>query len=90
MLRKILGTDKPELIAAGVFLSMPGAEAQNYHTDGVHLNLRNHAPPPAVTFRLRDAAARRCCFATAESFVFSQFTHSQVSRQASPLSKQTQ
>ena len=38
----------PELIAAGVFLSMPGAEAQNYHTDGVHLNLRNHAPPHAV------------------------------------------
>ena len=48
VLRKILGTDKPELIAAGVFLSMPGAEAQNYHTDGVHLNLRNHAPPHAV------------------------------------------
>ena len=45
VLRKILGTDKPELIAAGVFLSMPGAEAQNYHMDGVHLNLRNHAPP---------------------------------------------
>mmetsp|Transcript_19770 Transcript_19770/g.58899 ORF Transcript_19770/g.58899 Transcript_19770/m.58899 type:complete len:259 (-) Transcript_19770:489-1265(-) len=46
--------------------------------------------PPSVTFRFLEAAALRCCFATALSFVFSQFTHSQVSLHASPLSKQTQ
>jgi hypothetical protein len=48
VLRKILNCDAPELIASGVFLSLPGAEAQTYHTDGVHLNLRQHAAPHAV------------------------------------------
>lgn len=45
---EVLGGGATELIAAGVFMSLPGAESQDYHTDGVHLDKRKHALPHAV------------------------------------------
>ena len=44
---QILGDDVT-LIHKGVFLSMPGAEHQNYHQDGPHLNSKIQLPCHAV------------------------------------------
>jgi len=44
----VLGGGRCDLIASGVFLALPGAETQTYHTDGVHLEKKRHAAPHAV------------------------------------------
>ena len=45
---EVLSGKAARLIAAGIFMSLPGAESQDYHTDGVHLDKRRHALPHAV------------------------------------------
>ena len=47
IVHKILGDD-PLLIHKGCFLSLPGAENQVYHQDGLHLNKRTHKPCYAI------------------------------------------
>ena len=47
VVRQILGKDVV-LIHKGVFLSMPGAETQNYHQDGVHLTTQYQKPCHAI------------------------------------------
>ena len=47
IVRKILGDDAI-LVHKGAFLSMPGAETQIYHQDGVHLNKKIQKPCHAV------------------------------------------
>ena len=47
IVRKILGEDVV-LIHKGCFLSMPGAEAQEYHQDGVHLSTQTQRPCHAI------------------------------------------
>ena len=56
---QILGDDVT-LIHKGVFLSMPGAEHQNYHQDGPHLNSKIQLPCHAVNvfIPLVDLSAR--------------------------------
>ena len=47
VVRQILGKDAV-LIHKGVFISMPGAETQNYHQDGVHLTTQYQKPCHAI------------------------------------------
>jgi hypothetical protein len=47
IVRQVLGPDVV-LIHKGVFLSMPGAEAQVYHQDGTHLTTKSQRPCHAV------------------------------------------
>lgn len=47
VVRQILGDDVV-LIHKGVFLSNPGAEAQEYHQDGPHLTTQNQRPCHAI------------------------------------------
>ena len=47
IVHKILGEDAL-LIHKGCFLSLPGAETQVYHQDGVHLNKKTHKPCYAI------------------------------------------
>ena len=47
IVRKILGEDAT-LVHKGAFLSMPGAETQVYHQDGVHLNKKYQKPCHAI------------------------------------------
>jgi hypothetical protein len=47
IVRQVLGSDVV-LIHKGVFLSMPGAEAQVYHQDGTHLTTKSQRPCHAV------------------------------------------
>ncbi len=47
IVRKILGDDAI-LVHKGAFLSLPGAETQIYHQDGVHLNKKIQKPCHAV------------------------------------------
>ena len=47
VVRQILGKDVA-LIHKGMFLSLPGAEMQEYHQDGVHLNKQYQKPCHAI------------------------------------------
>lgn len=47
VVRQILGKDVA-LIHKGMFLSLPGAETQEYHQDGVHLNTQYQKPCHAI------------------------------------------
>jgi len=47
VVREILGKDAV-LIHKGMFLSMPGAEKQNYHQDGTHLSTQYQKPCHAI------------------------------------------
>ena len=47
VVRQILGKDVV-LIHKGIFLSMPGAETQNYHQDGLHLTTQYQRPCHAI------------------------------------------
>ena len=47
IVHKILGEDAL-LIHKGCFLSLPGAETQVYHQDGLHLNKKTHKPCYAI------------------------------------------
>ncbi|KAL7549176.1 hypothetical protein ACHAWF_012447 [Thalassiosira exigua] len=47
VVRTILGDDAG-LVHKGCFLSLPGAETQVYHQDGVHLNKKAHKPCYAI------------------------------------------
>lgn len=48
MVKLALGSDNVVLVHKGCFLSLPGAEAQVYHQDGVHLNTKVQKPCHAV------------------------------------------
>jgi hypothetical protein len=47
IVHKILGDDAL-LVHKGCFISLPGAESQVYHQDGVHLNQKTHKPCYAI------------------------------------------
>jgi ectoine hydroxylase-related dioxygenase (phytanoyl-CoA dioxygenase family) len=47
IVHKILGEDVL-LVHKGCFMSLPGAESQVYHQDGVHLNQKVHKPCYAI------------------------------------------
>mmetsp|Transcript_20542 Transcript_20542/g.44586 ORF Transcript_20542/g.44586 Transcript_20542/m.44586 type:complete len:709 (-) Transcript_20542:63-2189(-) len=47
IVHKILGEDA-QLVHKGCFMSLPGAETQVYHQDGVHLNNKTHKPCYAI------------------------------------------
>ncbi len=47
IIHKVLGEDAL-LVHKGCFLSLPGAESQVYHQDGLHLNKKVHKPCHAV------------------------------------------
>ena len=47
IVQKILGEDAL-LVHKGCFISLPGAETQVYHQDGVHLNQKTHKPCYAI------------------------------------------
>lgn len=47
VVRQILGKDVV-LIHKGIFLSLPGAETQNYHQDGLHLTTQYQRPCHAI------------------------------------------
>lgn len=48
VVRDILGGEKVTLVHKGCFMSLPGAEAQVYHQDGLHLNKKVQKPCHAV------------------------------------------
>ena len=47
IVHKILGEDAT-LVHKGCFMSLPGADSQVYHQDGVHLNKKTHKPCYAI------------------------------------------